>query len=74
MGELLFFRLRRIGIQVEKISSGRIPECWKAWRRQAEGDLVIFFAYSKLSAQGRVILDCRKEAGYRTLAFTGGRI
>lgn len=36
-----------------------------------ERDLVIFFAYSKLSAQGRVILECQKEAGYRTLAFTG---
>ena len=36
-----------------------------------EGDLVIFFAYSKLSAQGRVILECQKEAGYRTLTFTG---
>lgn len=70
MGELLFFRLRRIGIQVEKISSGG-SEMLESLAQAGERNLVIFFAYSKLSAQGRVILECQKEAGYRTLAFTG---
>ena len=29
------------------------------------------FAFSKLSAEGRVILDVQRAAGYRTLLFTG---
>ena len=70
MGELLFYRLRRIGIRVEKIPSGG-SGMLEGLAQAGEGDLVIFFAFSKLSSQGRVILDCRKEAGYRTLAFTG---
>ena len=34
------------------------------------GDLLVMFSFSKVSSEGRMILDYRKEAGYRTLAFT----
>ena len=32
-------------------------------------DLVVMFSFSKLSREGRVILDHRRTAGYQTLAF-----
>ena len=35
-----------------------------------EGDLVVLFSFSKVSWEGRTILDYQKQAGYRTLAFT----
>lgn len=69
MGELLFFRLRRIGIDVTKIQ-GAGSELLEGLVQAGDGDLVIFFAYSKLSREGRIILDYQREAGYRTLAFT----
>lgn len=34
-------------------------------------DLVILFGFSKVSSEGRVILDYGKEAGFTTLLFTG---
>ena len=36
-----------------------------------EGDLVILFGFSKVSREGKVILEHAKNAGYRTLLFTG---
>lgn len=36
----------------------------------AAGDLVILFNLSKVSREGRMILDYQKEAAYHTLAFT----
>lgn len=36
-----------------------------------EGDLVIFFGFSKVSREGRAILECQEEFGYHTLCFTG---
>lgn len=69
MGKLLFFRLRRIGIPVVRIQGGG-SEFLEGLAQVGEGDLVVFFAYSKLSRESRMILDYQKEAGYRTLAFT----
>lgn len=34
-------------------------------------DLVILFGFSKVSSEGRVILDYGKEIGFTTLLFTG---
>ena len=43
-----------------------------AGKPDADGadDLVILFGFSKVSAEGRFILDYQKRAGYRTLLFT----
>ena len=34
-------------------------------------DLVILFGFSKISAEGSIILEYQKSAGYQTLLFTG---
>ena len=68
--QLLEFRLRRIGIDVQKIPSGG-SELLEWLAQMGEGDLVILFGFSKVSSEGRVILDYEKQAGYKTLLFTG---
>lgn len=68
-GQLLFFRLRRLGYNVSMIPSGG-SEVIEGIAHASEHDLVIIFSYSKVSAEGRMILDYAKTAGYSTLAFT----
>lgn len=67
--QLLEFRLRRIGIDVLRIPSGG-SELLESLALMREKDLVILFGFSKLSSEGRVILDYQKRAGYTTLLFT----
>lgn len=69
MGELLFFRLRRSGIDVTRIPASG-SEMLEGLAQAKEGDLVVFFAFSKLSAESRIILDYQRQAGYQTLCFT----
>lgn len=38
--------------------------CWRDCSRQASQDLVVMFSFSKLSREGRVILEHRRAAGY----------
>lgn len=68
--QLLEFRLRRIGIDVHKIPSGG-SELLEWLAPMCSEDLVILFGFSKVSSEGRVILDYQKRAGYTTLLFTG---
>ena len=70
MGQLLFFRLRRLGLPVELLP-GSGSELLEGLVQAGKGDLVVFFGFSKVSAEGRMILRRQKEAGYRTLCFTG---
>lgn len=70
MAELLFFRLRRLGIPVFLIPSGG-SEVLEGLVHATKEDVVILFSFSKLSEEGRMILAYEKEAGYRTVAFTG---
>lgn len=70
MAQLLTFRLRRIGIDVREMASGG-TELLESLATVGAEDLVILFGFSKVSAEGRVILDCRRRAGYTTLLFTG---
>lgn len=70
MAELLAFRLRRIGVDVHAIPAGG-TELLEGLAPAGPEDLVVVFAFSKLSAEGRVILDVQRAAGYRTLLFTG---
>ena len=67
--QLLEFRLRRIGIDICRIPSGR-SELLESLTLMGADDLVILFGFSKVSAEGRFILDYQKRAGYRTLLFT----
>lgn len=70
MGQLLFFRLRRLGLPVELLP-GSGSELLEGLVQAGKGDLVVFFGFSKVSAEGRMILHRQREAGYRTLCFTG---
>lgn len=70
LGQLLYFRLRRLGLSVAQFPSGG-TEMLEGLAQAKEGDLVIFFGFSKVSWEGQVILDCKKSAGYSTLCFTG---
>ena len=59
--------LRRLGVEALLMSSGTgVPEDLAQMR---EDDLVILFGFSGVSGEERAILEYRKEAGYRTLAF-----
>lgn len=70
LGQLLFFRLRRLGLSVLQFPSGG-TEMLEGLAQVKEGDLVIFFGFSKVSREGRAILECQEEFGYHTLCFTG---
>lgn len=68
-GQLFFFRLRRLGYNVSMIPSGG-SEVIEGIAHAGEKDLIIIFSYSKVSAEGKIILDYAQTAGYKTLAFT----
>ena len=68
LGQLLRFRLRRLGLEVQLLPSGG-SEVLEGLAQAGKGDLVILFSLSKVSREGRMILDYRKKAGYQTLAF-----
>lgn len=70
VGQLLFFRLRRLGFDISLIPSGG-TEVVEGIVHAGPGDLVILFGYSRISAEGKIILDYAAAAGYRTLLFTG---
>ena len=67
---LLHFRLRRLGLQVSLLPSGG-SELLEGLSQAAENDLVVLFSFSKLSREGRILLEHSRAAGYRTLAFVG---
>lgn len=68
LGQLLMFRLRRIGIEAVLLPSGG-SEVLEGLSQAKESDLVVMFSFSKVSQEGKMILGYQKEAGYRTLAF-----
>ena len=70
VANLLYFRLRRLGLNVAMIPSGG-SEILEVLAGADKDDLVIMFAFSKISWEGRVILEQKKEAGYKTLCFSG---
>ncbi|MGN0315197.1 MAG: MurR/RpiR family transcriptional regulator [Fusicatenibacter sp.] len=67
--QLLEFRLGRIGIDVRRIPSGG-SELLESLSSMCADDLVILFGFSKVSAEGRVILNYQKRAGFKTILFT----
>lgn len=70
MAELLRFRLRRIGVDV-RLFAGAGNELLEGLAAAGPGDLVVVFSFSKRSTEGAILLDWQREAGYRTLLFTG---
>ena len=70
MAELLRFRLRRIGVDV-RLLAGAGNELLEWLAAAGPGDLVVVFSFSKRSTEGAILLDWQREAGYRTLLFTG---
>lgn len=69
LGQLLFFRLRRLGIEVALLPSGG-SEVLEGLAQVRADDLVVLFSFSKLSREGRILLQCQREIGYRTLSFS----
>ena len=61
LGQLLMFRLRRLGIQSVLLPSGG-SEVLEGLSQAKTGDLVVMFSFSKLSQEGKMILGYRKEA------------
>ena len=70
LAQLLHFRLRRLGLQVSLLPSGG-SELLEGLSQAAENDLVVLFSFSKLSREGRILLEHSRAASYRTLAFVG---
>ena len=70
LAQLLHFRLRRLGLQVSLLPSGG-SELLEGLSQVGAKDLVVLFSFSKLSREGRVLLEHSRAAGYRTLAFVG---
>ena len=70
LAQMLAFRLRRLGLQVSLLPSGG-SELLEGLSQAAENDLVVLFSFSKLSREGRILLEHSRAAGYRTLAFVG---
>ncbi|MBS6215592.1 MAG: MurR/RpiR family transcriptional regulator [Clostridiales bacterium] len=68
LANMLAFRLRRLGLPVSLLPSGG-SELLEGLLQAEEQDLVVMFSFSKLSREGRVILDHSKTVGYQTLAF-----
>lgn len=68
LAQMLHFRLRRLGLNVSLLPSGG-SELLEGLAQAGEEDTVILFSFSKLSKEGRVLLEQSHRAGYRTLAF-----
>ena len=73
LAQMLAFRLRRLGLPVVLLPSGG-SELLEGLVQAGQGDLVVMFSFSKLSREGRIILEHGKEAGYQTMAFVSRTI
>ena len=68
LSQMLAFRLRRLGLPVSPLPSGG-SELLEGLFQAGKQDLVVMFSFSKLSREGRIILEHSRSAGYQTLAF-----
>lgn len=68
--QLLFYRLRRLGVEVTLITSGS-SEIVEAIAHTKKEDAVIFFGLSKISREGKMILEYSRQVKYKTIAFSG---
>lgn len=70
LARLLHFRLRRVGVRVSLLPTGG-AELLEGLIQAGPQDLVVLFSFSKLSREGRILLEQSRTLGYRTLAFVG---
>lgn len=70
LAQMLYFRLRRLGLPVTLLPTGG-SELLEGLVQAGREDLVVLFSFSKLSREGRILLEQSRRAGYRTLAFVG---
>ncbi len=68
LGQLLMFRLRRLGIETILLPSGG-SEVLEGLANIKEDDIVVMFSFSKVSKEGKMILDYQKTIGYRIIVF-----
>ena len=69
LGQLLLFRLRRLGFEVFLLPSGG-SEILEGLVQVRPDDLVVMFSFSKLSREGKILLEHQKMIGFRTLTFS----
>ncbi|MGI5894025.1 MAG: MurR/RpiR family transcriptional regulator [Candidatus Merdivicinus sp.] len=69
VSQLLYFRLRRLGLSVSLLPTGG-SEIAEGLAQVQREDVVVIFSFSKISKEARLILDYQKEAGFQTVAFT----
>ncbi len=69
MAQLLLFRIRRLGIHAHILPSSG-TEMLEGLADVHENDLVVLFSFSKVSKEGKVILEHQREAKYRTVVFS----
>lgn len=70
LAQLLHFRLRRVGVRVSLLPSGG-AELLEGLIQAGPEDLVVLFSFSKLSREGRILLEQSRVFGYHTLALVG---
>ncbi len=70
LAQLLYFRLRRIGVNVVLLPSGG-SELAEGLVQIGPEDLVVLFGFFSLPIEGQILLEQSRAAGYRTLAFVG---
>lgn len=68
LAQMLHFRLRRLGLNVALLPSGG-SELLEGLAQAGEQDTVVLFSFSKLSREGRILLEYSQQVGYRTVAF-----
>ena len=69
LAEMLNFRLARVGLDSQILPYAG-SEFVEKLAFLDKGDLVIFFSFSKLSKEAKIILDCQKNIPFQTLGFT----
>ena len=67
-GQLLMFRLRRLGVEAFPLPYGG-SDLTEDLIQVREEDLIVLFGFSCVSGEERAILEYRKEAGCRTVAL-----
>ena len=68
LARLLHFRLRRLGLDARLLPASG-SELLEGLAGAGEGDVAVLFSFSKLSREGRILLEQGRAAGYTTLAF-----
>ena len=69
LANMAIYRLRRIGIKIQALE-GSIAEIIEGMANIDSKDLVVYFAFNKLSNEAKMILNEAKKEGFKTIAIT----